>query len=110
MSYTIIATTNGPVIKSGTKHYTLLDVPACIDIAEADEQFIDEMGTHIANELSSATNEWIEAFVGGLQPSQNKVVYYMNAGAYFKQFHTQYQQYIRNIENPPSSPSASVSA
>ena len=100
MAFTIISTTNGPVVKSGTDHYTLHDVSACIDIAEANETFVDEMGTHIANELMAATTEWIEAFVGGLQPSQNKVVYYMNAGGNFTVFVKNYAQYKRNIEFP----------
>jgi hypothetical protein len=108
MAFTIISTINGPVVKSGTNHYTLHDVSACIDIAEANETFVDEMGTHIANELMAAAEEWTEAFISGVQPSQNKVVYYMNSGIHFKQFIQQYDMYKRNMENPPPV-SASVS-
>jgi hypothetical protein len=107
MAFTIISTTNGPVVKSGSSHYTLHDVAACIDIAEANETFMDEMGTHIANELMAAATEWTEAFVGGVPASQNKVVYYMNAGNHFRTFVQQYGMYKRNMENPPP-PSASV--
>ena len=107
MAFTIISTTNGPVVKSGSNHYTLHDVAACIDIAEANATFVDEMGTHIANALMAAAEEWTEAFISGLQPSQNKVVYYMNAGSNFKQFVFQYDMYKRNLENPPPT-SASV--
>ena len=108
MAFTIISTTNGPVVKSGSDHYTLHDIAACIDVAETNETFLDEMGTHIANELIAAAEEWTEAFVGGLNPSQNKVVYYMNSGAHFKLFVQQYELYKRNMENPPPV-SASVS-
>ena len=107
MAFTIIPTTNGPVVKSGANHYTLHDIAACIDIAESNETFVDEMGTHIATELMAAATEWTEAFVGGLQPSQNKVVYYMNSGAHFKMFVQQHDLYKRNMENPPPT-SASV--
>ena len=107
MAFTIIATTNGPVVKSGSNHYTLHDVAACIDIAESNETFINEMGTHIANEMMAAAEEWTEAFIGGLQPPQNKIVGYINSGAIFKTFVQQYAMYKRNMENPLS-PSASV--
>lgn len=107
MAFTIIATTNGPVVKSGANHYTLHDIAACIDIAEANDTFVDEMGTHIANELMAAAEEWTEGFVGGLNASQNKVVYYMNSGSHFRLFLQQYGMYKRNMENPPPA-SASV--
>ena len=109
MSYKIIATTNGPVVQKGEDHFTLLDVALCIDLAEEEEGFVDDMGTHIANELGAATNEWIESFIGGLLPSQNKVVYYMNAGMWFKQFHDQYRAYKYARDNAPDQVSSSVS-
>ena len=102
MAFTIITTTNGPVVKSGANHHTLHDIAACIDIAESNETFIDDMGTHIATELMAAATEWTEAFVGGLQPSQNKVVYYMNAGGNFRIFVKTYDAYKWNLEHPPS--------
>ena len=40
MAFTIISTTNGPVVKSGSDHYTLHDIAACIDVAETNETFL----------------------------------------------------------------------
>jgi hypothetical protein len=96
MSFEIIGTANGPIIKSGEAILTLQEIADLIEIAEEHDVFIPELKVHIANGMISAAQEWSEALIENLSPQTSSVrlTAYQNAGAYFRSFDGHYRNYL----------------
>jgi len=96
MSFEIIGTANGPLIKSGDEIFTLQEVPELIELAEAHDTFVPELKVHIANGMIAAAQGWSEALIDDMnsQPYSVRLTAYQNAGAYFRSFDGQYRNYL----------------
>lgn len=96
MSFQIIATSNGPVVKLGEELATLQEISALFDVADEYETFIPELKVHIANEATNSMNIWCEALMGNVNPvpPTQRVSAYLNAGNQMRSFESQYRNYL----------------
>jgi len=96
MSFEIIGTANGPIIKSGEAIFTLQEISELINLAEEHDTFVPELKVHIANGMITAAQEWSEALIENMSPQTPSVrlTAYQNAGAYFRSFDGQYRNYL----------------
>jgi len=96
MSFEIIGTANGPIIKSGDEIFTLQEVPELIELAELHDTFVPELKVHIANGMIAAANGWTEALMDDMNPQTYNVrlTAYQNAGMYCRVFEGQYRSYL----------------
>ena len=96
MSFEIIGTANGPLIKSGDEIFTLQEVPELIELAEAYDTFVPELKVHIANGMIAAAQGWSEALIDDMnsQPYSVRLTAYQNAGMYYRVFDGQYRNYL----------------
>ena len=96
MSFEIIGTANGPLIKSGDEIFTLQEVPELIELAEAHDTFVPELKVHIANGMIAAAQGWSEALIDDMnsQPYSVRLTAYQNAGMYYRVFDGQYRNYL----------------
>ena len=96
MSFQIIATSNGPVVKLGEELATLQEISALFDVADEHETFIPELKVHIANEAINSVNLWCEALMGNVNPvpPTQRVSAYLNAGNQMRSFESQYNSYV----------------
>lgn len=84
MSYEIIHTLNGPVIKSDNQYFTMLDTHLMIDLAEKDESFLTDLRAGLTAMLNDGLDEYLEAFEAGIQHPPTKIYTYLNScGQYF---------------------------
>ena len=96
MSFEIIGTANGPLIKSGDEIFTLQEVPELIELAETYDTFVPELKVHIANGMIAAAQGWSEALIDDMnsQPYSVRLTAYQNAGMYYRVFDGQYRNYL----------------
>lgn len=96
MSFEIIGTANGPLIKSGDEIFTLQETTELIELAEKYDTFVPELKVHIANGMISAAQGWSEAHIEDMntQSFNVRLSAYQNAGMYYRVFDGQYRNYL----------------
>lgn len=95
MAYTIKQTTTGPaiVLDSGEIYFVAQqDYQHLFDIADEDENFLDNLGNHIVNTLAALMQHYGEAFVDALALPVAEMIAYLNAGNSFKNMVFVYNQ------------------
>jgi hypothetical protein len=86
MSYELIKTSNGPIIKYGDAYITAQEIHSLLEIAETDASFIPAFKTHIIENLRLSVNEMCEAFEDGMSHMSPALNSYMNASFMFNNF------------------------
>jgi len=86
MTYELIKTLNGPLIKYKDVYVTAQEPHLLIEIAELDEGFIPAFKTHIIENLRVSVDEVCEAFEDGMAPMSQSLNTYLNAAFMFNNF------------------------
>jgi hypothetical protein len=86
MSYELIKTLNGPLIKYGDAYVTAQEPHILIEIAESDASFIPAFKAHIIENLRLFVNEMCEAFEDGMSHMSPSINAYINASFTFNNF------------------------
>ena len=86
MTYELIKTANGPIIKYGDKYITAQEPHLLIEIAESDAGFIPAFKAHVIENLRLSVNEMCEAFEDGMSHMSPSLNAYMNASFMFNNF------------------------
>jgi hypothetical protein len=86
MSYEIIKTLNGPIIKWNDAYVTAQEPHLLIEIAEANAGFIPAFKAHIMEHLRSSVDDLCEAFEDGMSHMSPILNSYMNASFMFNNF------------------------
>lgn len=86
MTYELIKTANGPIIKYGNAYVTVQEPHLLIEIAEADASFIPVFKAHVIENLHLSVNEMCEAFEDGMSHMSPSLNAYMNASFMFNNF------------------------
>jgi hypothetical protein len=86
MSYELIKTLNGPLIKYKNAYITAQEPHLLIEIAETDESFIPAFKAHIIENLRLSVNEMCEAFEDGISHMSQSFNTYTNAAFMFNNF------------------------
>jgi len=102
MEYTLIATSNGPVINIPGGHVVIVDTQDMIALAEEGDDFLNQMEKHIATEAQAAMTAFLEGFSANMHMMPAKMYAYVNAAQQFLQFkNNNWAQYVHNRDNPP---------
>jgi len=103
MEYTIVTTSNGPVINTDAKHVVVTDAQDMITIAEENVDFLNQLENHIVTETQAAVAEVLEGFSSNINMTPTKIYAYTNAIQQFLQFKNQiFAQYIYIRDHPPT--------
>lgn len=86
MTYEIIKTANGPLIKYKDSYVTAQEPHLLIEIAESNEDFIPTFKAHIIENLRSSVDDMCEAFEDGMSHMSPSLNAYMNASFMFNNF------------------------
>lgn len=86
MTYELIKTANGPLIKYGDAYGTVQEPHLLIEVAEADASFIPAFKAHIIENLRLSVGEMCEAFEDGMSHMSPSLNAYMNAAFMFNNF------------------------
>jgi hypothetical protein len=86
MSYEIIKTLNGPIIKWNDAYITTQEPHLLIEIAESHSDFITAMRAHIIENLHATINDLCEAFEDGLSHMSPVLNAYTHAAFMFNNF------------------------
>jgi hypothetical protein len=86
MSYEIIKTLNGPIIKYKDAYVTAQEPHVLIEIAEADAGFIPAFKAHVMENLRSSVDDLCEAFQDGMSHMSPSLNAYMNSAFMFNNF------------------------
>lgn len=101
MTYEIINTLSGPIIKYDDQYLTMMDTHLMIDIAENDSFFVTDLRENIMKVLRDSLDEYLEAFNDGIQHPPTKMYAYLNAcGQYFGFMYGAWAAY-NNAKNTP---------
>lgn len=86
MSYELIKTINGPLIKWNDKYISPQESHLLIEIAEADEGFIPVFKSHVIETLQLSLNEVCEAFEASMPHVSQTLNSYLHASFLFSNF------------------------
>ena len=86
MSYELIKTLNGPLIKYGDVYVTAQEPHILIEIAESDASFIPAFKAHVIEHLRLSVDEVCEAFEDGMSHMSQTLNGYLNASFMFNNF------------------------
>jgi hypothetical protein len=96
MSYELIATLNGPLIKRGDQYITIQEPHLLIELADADPNFIPAIKKHITENLRSSIEDLCEAFEDGMTHMSPSLNAYMTSAFTFNNFiHSHWATYQR---------------
>jgi hypothetical protein len=96
MSYELIATLNGPLIKRGDQYITIQEPHLLIELADANPTFIPAIKKHITENLRSSIEDLCEAFEDGMTHMSPSLNAYMNSAFTFNNFiHSHWATYQR---------------
>jgi hypothetical protein len=99
MSYEIIETSFGPLVKHNETYGSLQDFQTLFDVMEEDPTFADAMKEHILASLENAMSEITEAFTLGIGTSPSKLYGYLNSiSAHTSFMHQHWPNYLRSIQ------------
>ena len=102
MEYTLITTTNGPVISVLGKHAVIMDTQDMLALAEEGDDFINRLEQHIVAEGESAMAEFMEGFAANTPLPPQKIYSYIAAVQQFLQFkNNNWGPYQRQRDSQP---------
>jgi hypothetical protein len=86
MSYELIKTINGPLIKWNDKYISPQEPHLLIEVAEADESFIPAFKAHVIENLQLSLNEVCEAFEANIPHVSQPLNAYLHSSFLFSNF------------------------
>ena len=86
MSYEIIKTVNGPLVKFEDKYISLIEHHLLIDACEENETLLAELQLHILEQIRDGADEVMDAFRSNLHPQPAKLYSYTNAASQYLAF------------------------
>lgn len=105
MSYEIIKTSNGPIIKHNDNLITLSDNIDLFDVAEENPEFLEELKKHIAQTLMSLVDEFVDGFTSGISGPTQPIFSYLTAVNQYNVFaFNQWPQYRQSISDAKKAP------
>jgi hypothetical protein len=90
MTYELIKTGAGPIIKDGDSYISLSDITSLLSIAETYETFLEDLKMHIAEVLTESVQEFSDGFIHEIAAPVNIIQSYLMATTQYLMFKNQH--------------------